>query len=66
MVRWRKPGRMSSCRSPRWGAVKIRSAAARISNTLAAIERALQPLAEAEVAAQEMIEYQPEVVFGLG
>ena len=33
---------------------------------LGVIERALEALAEAEVASQEMVEYQPEIAFGLG
>ena len=32
---------------------------------LCVIERALQAFAEVQVTAQEMIEYQPEVAFGL-
>ena len=34
--------------------------------SLGVIERAVQALAEVEVTAQEMIEYQPEIAFGVG
>ena len=46
----------------------MRSAAARISRIRAPAWSIalLQALAEVEVTAQEMIEYQPEIAFGVG